>query len=309
MERLWHAAIEIYAGLEDDGPHGCDLGSQPLLLVAADGDELAHAEEYARCVDGTPVDPRTERWLADGLAGAFAIEGSYSVEPMAAAAAMADAAERAGAEFELGVEVTRLSIIGDSVGGLMTDRGARKASRVVVAAGPATVRLLASAGVHLPLSAARGWLVEIAPLERSLDWVIVQALWPPQHEMATIAASPTLSELAAQPVGAPELVALLLGQRPSGSVVVGTSINRSLRDEPEGCETVQAIAANAARIVPLLAECTGGCGVVGAAHDDAGRAAGRRSCPRDRRTGCRERILVGGHDHHPGDVSSARARN
>ena len=252
IEGLRRAAIAIYAELEDEGPLGCGLRARQLLLVAAHGEELADAEAHARQVDGAAVDARTEPWLADDLAGAFAIDGSYEVEPMAATAAMADAAARAGAQFELGVEATRLSIAHGAVDGVVTDRGIRSGSRVIAAAGPATARLLATAGVHLPLAGARGWLMELAPLDRPLGWVIEQALWPSQEAMAAIAAAPSLGEVAAAPIGPPELVSLLMGQRPSGGIVVGTSINRSLREEPEGEKTLQAVAANAARIVPPL---------------------------------------------------------
>jgi glycine/D-amino acid oxidase-like deaminating enzyme len=50
----------------------------------------------------------------------------------------------------------------------------------------------------------------------------------------------------------PALVSLLLGGRPAGHCLIGTSLSRSLREEPEREETVRRLAERAVRVSPLL---------------------------------------------------------
>jgi glycine oxidase len=50
----------------------------------------------------------------------------------------------------------------------------------------------------------------------------------------------------------PGIVSLLLGMRPGGGCLIGTSLRRSLLDDPEGPETVRRLAERAVRVAPVL---------------------------------------------------------
>jgi glycine/D-amino acid oxidase-like deaminating enzyme len=81
-----------------------DLREWPMLLLAVEEAELAHARAYAAAVGGVEVDLREESWLADDLAGGFLVEGGVTLDAMGATTAAAEAARRAGARFAPGSE-------------------------------------------------------------------------------------------------------------------------------------------------------------------------------------------------------------
>jgi glycine oxidase len=69
--------------------------------------------------------------------------------------------------------------------------------------------------------------------------------------MAEQLGAPTLAELASEPEEA-GIVSLLLGGRPAGHCLIGTSLRRSLLEEPETPETVRRLAERAVRVSPVL---------------------------------------------------------
>jgi glycine/D-amino acid oxidase-like deaminating enzyme len=231
-----------------------DLRSWPMLLLAVEEDELAHARAYAAAVGGEEVDLREDPWLADDLAGGFEVAGGFTLDAMSATVAAAEAARRAGARFALGCEAKRILLGGGRVDGLATDAGIVRAGRVVVAAGPRLRFLLRTAGADLPVSSSRGWLLETARVEPPPRYAIEQAAWPEQEEMGPRSADPTLEELAAGAADEPPLVSLLLGGRPAGHCLIGTSLGRSLLEEAEGRDTVRRLAERAVRVAPPLAD-------------------------------------------------------
>lgn len=87
------------------------------------------------------------------------------VDAIPATQGLARAAQAAGAEVREGVAVRGILHQGDRVTGVRTSAGDIAAATVVVAAGPWTPALLASAGVALPIEALR---VQVAILQRPL---------------------------------------------------------------------------------------------------------------------------------------------
>jgi glycine/D-amino acid oxidase-like deaminating enzyme len=225
-----------------------------MLLLAVEEDELPHARAYAEAVGGREHDTRTDPWLADDLAGGYLVEGGYTLDAMGATAAMGEAARRAGAELLLACEAKRLLVSRGRVNGIATDEGVVATERVVVATGPRARFLLRTAAVDLPVSSTRGWLVETARVDREPPYAIEQALWPGQAEMGRLAADPTLGEVGAGGDDEPGLVSLLLGARPAGHLLIGTSLRRSILEESEGPETVRRLCERAARVAPHLAD-------------------------------------------------------
>jgi sarcosine oxidase subunit beta len=223
-----------------------------MLVLAVEEDELEAARAYAEAVDGEEVDLREDPWFADDLAGGFVVDGGFIVDAMAATTAMAEAAREAGADFRLHCEAKRLVVDRGRVGGVIADDGPIAADRVVVATGPRLRFLLRTAGADLPVAASRGWLLETARVDPPPRYAVEQALWPLQDEMGALVGSPTLGEVAAGDAEKPGLVSLLLGGRPAGHCLIGTSLSRSLLEEPEAPETVRRLAERAVRISPAL---------------------------------------------------------
>jgi glycine/D-amino acid oxidase-like deaminating enzyme len=154
--------------------------------------------------------------------------------------------------FRLGCEAKRILVSAGRVTGLATDEGVLPCERVVLAAGPRLRALLRTAGTDLPLTASRGWLLETGPVRPQPRYAIEQAVWPAQDEMPAVAGSPALHSVAAGELEDHGIVSLLLGARPAGHCLVGTSLRRSLRKELEGSETVRLLAERAARVSPVL---------------------------------------------------------
>src|SRR4029450_11287040 len=75
--------------------------------------------------------------------------------------------------------------------------------------------------------------------------------------MASGVATPTVREVADGAAEEPGLVSLLLGARPRGRCLIGTSLRRSLLDDPEGPETVRRLAESASRVSPALEDVPG----------------------------------------------------
>jgi D-hydroxyproline dehydrogenase subunit beta len=250
---LLDEAIRWYRALEEEGPVPLDLREWPMLLLAVEEAELPHARAYAAVVGGQEADVRGDPWLADDLAGGFVVEGGVTLDAMSATTAAAEAARRAGARFALGCEAKRILVARKRVEGVATDAGLVACGRVVVAAGPRLRFLLRTAGSDLPVSSSRGWLLETGQVDPPPGYAIEQAAWPEQEEMGPLLADATLGEVAAGATEQPSLVSLLLGGRPAGHCLIGTSLGRSLLEEPEGPETVRRLAGRAVRVAPHLA--------------------------------------------------------
>jgi D-hydroxyproline dehydrogenase subunit beta len=223
-----------------------------MLVLAVEEDELAAARSYAEAVGGEEVDLREDPWFADDLAGGFVVEGGRTLDAMGATSALAEAARRAGVGFRLGCEAKRILVSAGRVTGLATDEGVLACERVVLAAGTRLRALMRTAGTDLPLTTSRGWLLETGPVRPQPRYAIEQAVWPVQDAMPAVAGSPALHSVAAGDLEGPGIVSLLLGARPAGHCLVGTSLRRSLREEPEGPETVRLLAERAARVSPVL---------------------------------------------------------
>lgn len=229
-----------------------ELSPWPMLLLAVEEGELAHARAYADAVGGAEIDLREDPWFADDLAGGFVIEDCWTLDAMGATTAMAEAARREGVEVRPGCEAKRILAAGGRVRGLATDDGVLACERVVVATGPRLRFLPRTVGADLPVTASRGWLLETGLVDPPPRYAIEQAAWPLQDEMAALVGAPTLEQVAAGATEEPGLVSLLLGGRPAGHCLIGTSLRRSLLEEPETAETVRRLAERAVRVSPVL---------------------------------------------------------
>jgi 4-methylaminobutanoate oxidase (formaldehyde-forming) len=223
-----------------------------MLVLAVEEGELTHARAYSDAVGGEEHDVAADPWLADDLAGGFLVDGGWTLDAMGATTATAEAARGAGVRFALGCEAKRILVADGRVAGLATDQGVVRCGRVVVAAGPRVRFLLRTAGLDLPISSSRGWLLETGRVDPPPPYAIEQAAWPEQEKMGPLSADPTLGEVASGEGERPSLVSLLLGGRPAGHCLIGTSLGRSLLEEPEAPDTVRRLAERAVRVAPRL---------------------------------------------------------
>jgi D-hydroxyproline dehydrogenase subunit beta len=251
INELFDESVRIYADLQEHGGVPLDLRRWPMLIVAVDEADLPAARAYSDAVGGEEIDLGGGRWFADDLAGAFVVDDGYTLDPMGATSAVAEAARSAGVEFAVGCEAKRILLSNGRVHGLVTDEGIVSCARIVLAAGPQLRPLVRTAGADLPLTTSRGWLLETDVVDPPPRYAVGEATWPLQEEMGTRYGFPTLGRLAADTED-PTFVSLLLGGRPAGHVLLGTSLHRSLRDEAETPETMQEVAARAVRIAPVL---------------------------------------------------------
>jgi D-hydroxyproline dehydrogenase subunit beta len=252
INELLAEAVEIYTELQEEGPVPFDFGPRPMLLLAVEHEELEAGRAYAEAVGGTEADPREDPWLTDDLAGGWIVEGGYTLDAMGATTATAEAARRAGVDLRLGCEAKRILVRAGRVTGVATDDGVIPCGRVVDAAGPRLRFLLRTAAADLPVASSRGWLLETGRVEPQPPYAIEQAAWPTQAEMGRLVADPTVRDIAEGSDEEPGLVSLLLGGRPAGHCLVGTSLRSSLLEESEGPETVRLLAERAARVSPHL---------------------------------------------------------
>ena len=101
----------------------------------------------------------------DVVVAAYEPDSGY-VDAIAATRGMARAAQVAGAEIREGTPVLGIDVARDRVLGVRTKEGIVAAGSVVVAAGPWTPGLVASAGVTVPIQTLR---VQVAIVQRPLD--------------------------------------------------------------------------------------------------------------------------------------------
>ena len=117
---------------------------------------------------------RLEPAVVRGAASATAFatqEGS--VDPVAATQALLAGARERGATIEYPCEVTGLDIASGRLRGVRTTCGTFEADVIVIAAGVATPRLAAMAGLDVPLKDSPGVLAHTKPTDRILGRVVL----------------------------------------------------------------------------------------------------------------------------------------
>ena len=125
-----------------------DLGTKTAIITA---DELKALQPWATVDDIQTAAYETRSGYADSVA---------------ATRSMANAAERAGVQILEGVRTLSIGSDGTRVTAVDTDAGSIAAGAVVLAAGPWSVPLAATAGVSLPVEALR---VQVAIVHRPRD--------------------------------------------------------------------------------------------------------------------------------------------
>ena len=177
---LTRRSLDVYEEFEERFGRPIDLRRCGYLMIAATDDGWRTLRERARIdreaagaeVELLGPDALAHRWpglRSDDLAGATFCGQDGVLDPGGAVEGFAAAARRRGARIELERRVIGLDVRGGRVVGVRTDRGDVACDRVVLAAGPSTVRMLARLGVELPLRPLRRWVFVVDPSE-SWPW-------------------------------------------------------------------------------------------------------------------------------------------
>jgi len=170
--RLAVRGLEMFSRFEALTGSTADFTRTGFLLLATVG-QLAAVEENVALqrqlgvrtsvlspAEVARLDPRMN---LDDVGGAAYEPDSGYADGYATAAAFAKAARRRGVEIWEGTRAERLVIEDGTVNEVVTTRGTVEAGTVLVAAGPQTPGLLATAGITVPIQASRQQVVQLEP--------------------------------------------------------------------------------------------------------------------------------------------------
>ena len=166
---LARAGLALYGELEARLGDEARIRRKGALIVHA-GEDTWAAEPArvarmgipgARLLGAGEVRTR-EPALTGPLLGASLFPDDLQCDPRAIARALVREAVAAGAELREGCAVEGIAVAGGRVTGVRTAEGVIPAGAVVIAAGPWSAPLAASAGVPLPLEPRKGQLVRLA---------------------------------------------------------------------------------------------------------------------------------------------------
>ena len=254
------ATLPMYEELIDTSPVPVrfDRESVGHLLVTSDAAHVEAVRGYAAKWAASGVHAEqlddaevrgVEPALATGLAEAWLLDHGRRIDPGALTVALALRARELGADVRTHMNVRSLIAAGERVTGVVTDDGVLAANVVVLAAGPWSATLTRPLGLHLPVTGARGWIVELSAAPGLLHHMIEEedGTWGEEHSF------PTAGDLASGAASEPG-VSAILHQSADGAIVCGASHQPALRSEPESTNAPSRIVARAVRLAPSLAE-------------------------------------------------------
>ena len=263
------ASLPLYLQAVDQAPFPVFLDREPLgtLAVTLDEDELEDLGTWVEAARGVGVEVERvdagalrelEPELSSGVLEAWLLREGHRVDPGALTVALAADARDHGASIRHHLPVRRLIRSGERVTGVMTDDGPIHADVALLAAGPWSAGLLRPLGISLPVAGARGWLVQAAP-----GWPLVRR-WIQSgarrllagHDVATASEPPanTISMREFSDGAEDRDVSPMIQPAPDGSVIAGTSREPALAAEANGLDVPRAVARQAIRLIPGLAD-------------------------------------------------------
>jgi D-hydroxyproline dehydrogenase subunit beta len=260
LDSMARSSLELYLEVTADPPIPVHFDREPIgtLAVATDQDDAAMVREEVAAAGRAGL--RAERLDAAGLkelepevttdvSEAWLFHEGRRVDPGALTFALAELARRAGASIRHHLPGRRLISRGESVTGVATDEGIVGCDTVVLAAGPWSTGLLRPLGIHIPVTGARGWLIQLAPPRPLLShWLegSARTLWRRQVEPVT--ARDFSDGVARDDIGA------VVQPSPDGTIVAGTSREPALAWSAEDLHVPRAVAGCVIRLLPALAD-------------------------------------------------------
>jgi glycine/D-amino acid oxidase-like deaminating enzyme len=249
---------EVIEGSEVPVRFDTDPVGHLMVPTTAAGAEVLRSRVADREAAGTHAERlddaalrEAEPALAPDLAEAWLLDQGRRIDPGALTVALALAARTNGADVRTHSTVRDVVEDGSRVTGVVTDDGILRADTVVLAAGPWSSPLARKRGIVLPVSGARGWIVELNGTPGLLRHLIEEE----DGDWSERETAPTAAELAEAPPGDPG-VSALLHQSYDDSIVCGASHHLALRSEAEDVDAPARIARRATRVAPALAHLT-----------------------------------------------------
>jgi len=219
-----------------------DVGVETLRLRAEGYAAVGVSAERMTAEDLTREEPA----LTQEIAEAWLIRHGRRVDPGALTIALALRARDLGADIRRHTTVRALTTAGDRVTGVATDDGVISADTVIVAAGPWSERLVRPLGHALPVTGARGWLVELHAPQGLLHHLVAE-----ESEEGSGDRFPTARAFAEDAPPEPE-VSVGLNPALDGTIVCGASHHPMLSEEAEGSDAPKLITGRAIRAIPAL---------------------------------------------------------
>ncbi len=264
---LARRSLERYLEVAEDPPVPFFLDREAIgtLAVTIDQDEIADLRAWADAardvgvtVERVDTPTELEPELSPAVLEAYRLDEGHRVDPMALTVCLGASARLYGATVAHHRPVRRLLERGGRVTGVVTDDEVLEADEVVLAAGPWSAAILRPLGIRLPVAGARGWLVHAAP-ERPLirHWIQSGARRLLKGEAPVVASEkgPLLVSVLDFGEGLETReVAPMIQPSPDGSIITGTSREPSLAADAYDLEVPRTVAAEAARLVPALAD-------------------------------------------------------
>ncbi|HEY6677572.1 MAG TPA: FAD-binding oxidoreductase [Actinomycetota bacterium] len=260
LDPMATSSLQMYLEVTADPPVPVHFDREPIgtLAVAIDEDDAAMVRDEAAAAGHAGI--RAEHLDAAGLkelepevtadvAEAWLFHEGRRVDPGALTLALAELARRAGASIRHHLPGRRLLSRGESVTGVVTDEGIVGCDTVVLTAGPWSTGLLRPLGIHIPVTGARGWLIQLAsPRPLLSHWVegSARTLWRRQVEPVT--ARDFSEGVARDDIGA------VIQPSPDGTIVAGTSREPALAWSAEDLHVARAVAGCVIRLLPALAD-------------------------------------------------------
>ena len=248
---LHEPSLVMYREAAERAPLPVWIDDDPVghLTVALEGDEVE--PPHARPVDATEL-RELEPELTPRASQAWLADGGRRLDPAALTVGMALLAAAEGATIRHHLPARALSVEGDSVTGVVTDDGPIQAGTVVVAAGPWSGSLLDPIGASIPVAAARGWIVRLAPRGPTVRHLVERAGWRASEWRSGAALMPSGRSFVDEGVRA--VGGALLNPHIDGSVLVGSSREPAVGPMPVDADVVRRQVAEAIELVPSLAD-------------------------------------------------------
>jgi glycine/D-amino acid oxidase-like deaminating enzyme len=254
--------LDAYRSFLPEAPTRLSLDPDPIgYLIVGSHDESQHEDGEAEAKAAESCGVRVERLAADDVlrlepnlsadlvAEGWLLDDIRRVQPAMLTASLALVAADRGCEVHRHLSVREIVVDGDRARGVLTDQGTIPSDHVVVAAGPWSPGLLRPVGFDLPVMAARGWLVGLAPVTVPFSRVLGRAGWhsPPDPEgLPPLRAGEVLKAVPAPAVGT------LLQPNIDGTVLVGGSRQLAFTNEPEDPDIPHRLLEGAVSMVPSL---------------------------------------------------------
>lgn len=187
--------------------------------------------------------------LSPDLADAWLLDQGRRIDPGALTVALTLSARANGADVRTHCTVRDVVVDRSRVTGVVTDDGVVRGDAVILAAGPWSTPLARKQGVVLPVTGARGWIVELEGTPGLLRHLIEEE----DGDWSEREGAPTAAELG-DGLQRDAGVSALLHQAYDDAIVCGASHHLALRPEAEDVDAPARIARRAARVAPALAD-------------------------------------------------------